>query len=47
MHCKKSFFLVKKWSNSLGKITQNQGQLSPLPKSGGVLHGTYPKRKLF
>jgi len=45
--CKKRGLFFKNWGDSLGKIPQNQGQLLPLPKSGEILHGTYPKTKIF
>ena len=41
----KSVFF-KNWCNVLGKVPQNQGQLLPLPKTGEVFHGTYPKPSL-
>jgi len=47
MHCKKVGYFFKNWGNSLGKIPQNQWQLLPWPRSGEVLHGTYPKPKCF
>jgi len=46
MHCKQVGYFLKNWCNLFGKVPQNQGQLLPLPKTGEVLYGTYPKPSL-